>query len=153
MGSLIRTKSLIWTDICQLENTTVRISEDPLYFILNHWRALQSWSIHIHFLSGRSGIIYSYFWSYNYYTLLGFLMYLYRLLHKSRYLCYFRNLRNGTIITKGEARPSWGDYVPFRRSLKSEDTMNLGNNQFRLWFVALRQWWRLPDQISVKITH
>ena len=69
-------------------------------------------------------------------------VYKYRLLHKSRYLRYFRDLRNGTIITKGEAR---GDYVPFRRSLKSEDTMDLGNNQFRLWFMALRS---LPIMVA-----
>jgi len=47
---------------------------------------------------------------------------MYRLLHNSRYLRYFRDLRNGTIIIKGKAR---GDYVPFRRSLKSEDTVDL----------------------------
>ena len=41
----------------------------------------------------------------------------------SVYLCCFRDLRNGTIITEDEPQ---GDYVPFRRSLKSEDTVDLG---------------------------
>ena len=61
-----------------------------------------------------------------------------RLSHKSRYLRYFRDLRNGTIITEGKTR---GDYVPFRRSLNSEDTVDLGDNQYRLWLVQL---WSLP---------
>ena len=45
------------------------------------------------------------------------------LLYKSRYLRCFRDLRNGTIITEGEAR---GDYVPFRRSLNKRRYRGFG---------------------------
>ena len=38
-----------------------------------------------------------------------------RLLYKSRYLFNFRDLRNDMIITEG--------YMPFQRSLNSEDAM------------------------------
>ena len=46
-------------------------------------------------------------------------IYKYRLLNKSRYLRYFRDLRNGTIITEGKAL---GDYVPFQKSQNNENT-------------------------------
>ena len=61
------------------------------------------------------------------------IMYMYRLLHKYGYLHYFRDLRNGRIITEGEAR---GDYCAILKVSKKYRYPYLCNNLLLLWLVA-----------------
>ena len=58
---------------------------------------------------------------------------MYRLLHEYGYLRYFRDLRNGMIITEGEAR---GDYCAIPQVSKERRYPYSCNNLFRLWLEA-----------------
>ena len=58
---------------------------------------------------------------------------MYRLLHEYRYLRYFRDLRNGIIITEGKARC---DYCAIPKVSKERRYPYSCNNLFRLWLKA-----------------
>jgi len=66
---------------------------------------------------------------------------MYRLLHEYGYLHYFRDLRNGIIITKGKAR---GDYCAILKVSKERRYLYSCNNLFRLW---------LEVALSVRVTN
>jgi len=58
----------------------------------------------------------------------------YKLLHEYRYLRYFRDLRNGKIITEGKA---WGDYCAIPKvSKEGRYPYSCNNTLFRLWLEA-----------------
>ena len=62
--------------------------------------------------------------------------YLYRLLHKSRYLRYFIYLKNGTIITKGAAQDGYCAIMKVSKTTKIP--LICAITQFSLWLM--RPW-------------
>jgi len=57
----------------------------------------------------------------------------YRLLHEYGYLRYFRDLRNGIIITEGKAQ---GDYCAIPKVSKERRYPHSCHKLFRLWLEA-----------------